>query len=238
MALPHRHRPRHHQQRPGLHRPAAQPRRGGRIDIQPFPVPQLVAPGEVADRPLLPSFLYLPGPHDLPPGADRPAVGRRAATTPSASSPATTAARCPAGSSRSAKSWLCHAGVDRSAAAAAVERPAGRAAHLAASRRRRATCATSSRLELRHGQGPARGPAGEAGRRPDRAGVVRRRGPQPDRRGGRARPGWKTSSLLEEPQAAFYCWLATHSAAGGRPRSSRARAAWSWTWAAAPATSA
>ena len=37
--------------------------------IRPFPMPQLVAPAEVAPRPLLPSFLYLPGAHDLPPGA-------------------------------------------------------------------------------------------------------------------------------------------------------------------------
>ena len=36
-------------------------------------------------------------------------------------------------------------------------------------------------------------PPGEAGRRPDRAGVVRRRGPHADRRGGDARPGWRTS---------------------------------------------
>src|SRR5260370_34225965 len=42
---------------------------GGRLDVKPFPVPQLVAAGEVRDRPLLPSFLYLPGQHDLPPGS-------------------------------------------------------------------------------------------------------------------------------------------------------------------------
>src|SRR2546423_2889428 len=43
--------------------------RGGRPELQTFAVPQLVAPGEVVRRNLLPSFLYLPGPHDLPPGA-------------------------------------------------------------------------------------------------------------------------------------------------------------------------
>src|SRR5882672_9265118 len=37
--------------------------------IHSFAITQLVAPAEVASRPLLPSFLYLPGPHDLPPGA-------------------------------------------------------------------------------------------------------------------------------------------------------------------------
>ena len=45
------------------------PNKGGRLDIHPFPVPQLVQPGEVKDRPLLPSFLYLPSEHDLPAGA-------------------------------------------------------------------------------------------------------------------------------------------------------------------------
>src|SRR5437899_13108896 len=43
--------------------------RPGQPEIHKFPVPQLVAPGEMGTRPLLPSFLYLPGPHDLPPGA-------------------------------------------------------------------------------------------------------------------------------------------------------------------------
>src|SRR5690349_13214115 len=37
--------------------------------IRHFPILQLVSPGEAAERELLPSFLYLPGPHDLPPGA-------------------------------------------------------------------------------------------------------------------------------------------------------------------------
>ena len=40
-------------------------------DIRNFPVPQLVAPGETAPRAMLPSFLYLPGQHELPPGAAR-----------------------------------------------------------------------------------------------------------------------------------------------------------------------
>ncbi len=40
-------------------------------DIRDFEVPQLVAPAETAPRPMLPSFLYLPGEHELPPGAAR-----------------------------------------------------------------------------------------------------------------------------------------------------------------------
>src|ERR1700716_3269893 len=47
----------------GRERPAA--------DIRMFEVPQLVAPGETRPRATLPSFLYLPGPHELPPEAAR-----------------------------------------------------------------------------------------------------------------------------------------------------------------------
>jgi actin-like ATPase involved in cell morphogenesis len=83
------------------------------VDV--FAVPQLVAPGEVAPRQLLPSFLYLPGPHDLPPRATalpwdadaREVVGEFARNH---------GARVPGRFVASAKSWLSHAGVDRSAA--------------------------------------------------------------------------------------------------------------------------
>ena len=39
------------------------------VRLHAFPVRQLVGPGETKELPLLPSFLYRPGPHDLPPGA-------------------------------------------------------------------------------------------------------------------------------------------------------------------------
>ena len=43
--------------------------------IRVFEVPQLVAPGEMGTRPTLPSFVYLAGAHDLPPGSlDLPGV--------------------------------------------------------------------------------------------------------------------------------------------------------------------
>src|SRR4029077_8488504 len=82
--------------------------------IHPFAVPQLVNIADVRERPLLPSFLYLPGPHDLPPGATALpwdaacpyAVGEFARNH---------GARAPGRLVPSAKSWLCHAGVDRSA---------------------------------------------------------------------------------------------------------------------------
>ncbi|MBI5690047.1 MAG: hsp70 family protein [Verrucomicrobia bacterium] len=83
--------------------------------ITDFPVPQLQRPGQVAAQALLPSCLYLPGPHELPAGANRLpwddhppfAVGEFARWQ---------GARVPGRLVASAKSWLCHAGVDRSAA--------------------------------------------------------------------------------------------------------------------------
>src|SRR5271156_3336282 len=88
--------------------------RTGNLGMQTFGIPQLVAAGQVGDRPLLPSFLYLPGHHDLPPGSvalpwkpDAPfAVGEFARNHGS---------RVPGRLVSSAKSWLCHPGVDRTA---------------------------------------------------------------------------------------------------------------------------
>src|SRR4051812_35934258 len=42
------------------------------VRLHTFPVAQLVAAGEMGEQPLLPSFLYVPGPHDLPPGSVAP----------------------------------------------------------------------------------------------------------------------------------------------------------------------
>src|SRR5205807_2944231 len=80
--------------------------------VRHLPIPQVVAPGAVEDRPLLPSFLYLPGPNELPAGSlrlpwapDRDfAVGEFARTHGS---------QVPTRLVASAKSWLCHPGVHR-----------------------------------------------------------------------------------------------------------------------------
>ena len=78
-----------------------------------LPIPQLVAPGEVAERRLLPSNAYLPGEHDLPAsacrlpwGESRVVVGELARTQ---------GARVPGRLVASAKSWLSHPRVDRTA---------------------------------------------------------------------------------------------------------------------------
>src|SRR5438132_7080127 len=80
-----------------------------------FEVPQLVAPGEVGARPTLPSFLYLAGAHELPAGSLDPpwATGRDWCAGLFAREQG---ARVPGRLVASSKSWLCHAAVDRTAA--------------------------------------------------------------------------------------------------------------------------
>lgn len=82
--------------------------------VQIFEVPQLIAPGELAARRQLPSFLYVAGEHDLTqdetklPWDDRRrlVVGELARAQ---------GARVASRMIASAKSWLCHGAVDRSA---------------------------------------------------------------------------------------------------------------------------
>ena len=81
--------------------------------VRPLGIPQLIAPGEVAECPTLPSFIYLPEPHEvlqetlsLPWHAEAPnvVVGAYARDM---------AAQSPAKVVASAKSWLCYEGLDR-----------------------------------------------------------------------------------------------------------------------------
>jgi molecular chaperone DnaK (HSP70) len=185
--------------------------RGGRPPTQPFLVPQLLAPGEVAPASLLASFLYLPGEYDLPAGATalpwdpecKYAVGEFARSH---------GARVPGRLVTSAKSWLCHAGVDRSAPLlpwsappdvariSPVEASARYLRHLVDSwNYTRARDDPEARLEKQavvltvpaSFDDMARTLTVEAARK----------------------AGLAELTLLEEPQAAFYCWLSTHSAA-------------------------
>jgi hypothetical protein len=180
-----------------------------RPEIHHFPVPQLVAPGEVGQRSLLPSFLYLPGAHDLPPGATALpwdstrayAVGEFARNH---------GARVPGRLVTSAKSWLCHAGVDRSAPLLPWSAPPDVA---------RISPVEASARYLRHlveswNHQMARND--DAGRLEKQTVVLT----VPASFDDVARnltveaarlAGLESVALLEEPQAAFYCWLATHS---------------------------
>jgi hypothetical protein len=89
---------------------------GEEEDVRPTHlfIPQVVQPGTVEDRPLLPSYLYLPGPNELPAGSLRLpwdqgrdfAVGEFARQQGGV---------VPTRVVSSAKSWLCHPGIDRKA---------------------------------------------------------------------------------------------------------------------------
>lgn len=94
---------------------ASGPLSAERLTPEPFGVPQVIQPGEVATQPLLPSFMYLPAASELAPNALRlpwdgegvtrdEAVGRFARDK---------GASTPARLISSAKSWLSHAAVDR-----------------------------------------------------------------------------------------------------------------------------
>ena len=80
--------------------------------VERFAIPQVVAVGDVSERPLLPSFLYIPATKEFPPGSlelpwktppDR-VVGSFARDH---------GAKVPGRLVGSAKSWLSHPGVDR-----------------------------------------------------------------------------------------------------------------------------
>ena len=184
----------------GRDRPAA--------DIRVFDVPQLVAAGETAPRSMLPSFLYLAGGPELPPGAtilpwsegaDR-FVGEFARIQ---------GARVPSRLVSSAKSWLCHPGVDREAEIL----PWGSGPEV-----RKVSPVEASAAYLRHirdawnhtfaGTDPSR--------RLEQQEVVLTVPASFDEAAREltleaARKAELSSiTLLEEPQAAFYCWIVSH----------------------------
>ena len=186
------------------------PRQGGVPKIEHFQMPQLVKQGETTPRDLLPSFLYLPGPHDLPPGATALpwdpacpyAVGEFARNH---------GARIPGRLVTSAKSWLCHAGVDRSAPLLPWSAPpdVARISPVEASTRylRHMTqawnfvmAAKDPALRLENQAVVLTVPASFDD-------VARTLTVEAARQAG-----IEKLTLLEEPQAAFYCWLATHPA--------------------------
>ncbi|MEZ4427973.1 MAG: Hsp70 family protein [Nannocystaceae bacterium] len=84
-----------------------------RVDVSLLELPQLIAPGEVAARPLLPSFLYLPAEGELAPGDVTLPWGQ--ATRIVGALAQQLGARVPGRLVASAKSWICHGGVNRRA---------------------------------------------------------------------------------------------------------------------------
>ncbi len=82
--------------------------------LQPLKIPQVVQSGVVEERPLLPSFLYLPGPNEQPAGSlDLPWASKRDYCVGEFAR--NFGSQVPTRLVASAKSWLCHPGVDRRA---------------------------------------------------------------------------------------------------------------------------
>jgi molecular chaperone DnaK (HSP70) len=177
-------------------------------DVRPFEVTQLVAAGESAPRSMLPSFLYLPGQHELPAGATHlpwrgdsdKIVGEFARIQ---------GARIPGHLVASAKSWLCHPGVDREAAilpwgappearkVSPVDASSDFIAHIRdAWNDRFARDDETHRLENQEVILTVPASFDEA---------ARELTVEAAKKAGISQP-----ILLEEPQAAFYCWIVSH----------------------------
>ncbi len=172
--------------------------------VKSFAIPQVVQPGTVEERPLLPSFLYLPGDGEQPAGALKLpwdaardyAVGEFARNFGS---------QVPTRLVASAKSWLGHAGVDRKSAIlpfrapdtgkriSPVEAATRILKHLAEAWNASMAKVPDHRLELQEivltvpasFDAMARDLTVEAAKA----------------------AGFDQLTLLEEPQAAFYSWL-------------------------------
>src|SRR4051812_22105487 len=184
----------------GRERPAA--------DIRMFDVPQLVAPGETAPRSMLPSFLYLTGGPELPPGAGRlpwseggdRIVGEFARSQ---------GAKVPGRLVSSAKSWLCHPGVDREADIL----PWGSPPEV-----KKVSPVEASAAYLRHIRDAwNHAIAGDdATRRLEQQEVVLTVPASFDEAAreltveAAKKAEFASITLLEEPQAAFYCWIVSH----------------------------
>jgi Hsp70 protein len=168
-------------------------------------IPQLVHAAEVAARPLLPSYLYLPHPSELPPAAlalpwggdAREAVGELARAL---------GALTPVRLVSSAKSWLCHPTLDRRAASLPAGSPeeVPKLSPLDASARYLAHLRAAWNAEV------AKGDAALALERQAVTltvpasfdAVARELTVEAARRAGLPDP-----VLLEEPQAALYAWV-------------------------------
>src|SRR5580698_6223335 len=177
---------------------------GANPKVTPFSIPQVVAQGSVEERPLLPSFLYLPGEGEQPAGSLKLpwdvnrdyCVGEYARSYGS---------QVPTRLVASAKSWLCHPGVDRKAPilphrapdtgrkVSPVEATVRYLKHLAEAWNQTLGKEAANKLEAQDivltvpasFDAAARELTVEAARA----------------------AGFSNLTLLEEPQAAFYAWL-------------------------------
>jgi hypothetical protein len=168
-------------------------------------IPQVVSPGVVEDRSLLPSFLYLPGPNEQPAGSLKLpwdairdyCVGEFARNFGS---------QVPTRLVSSAKSWLCHAGVDRRAPILPWKAP---------EEGRKVSPLEAATRYLKHlaESWNAKVAKDVAGHRLEQQDIILTVPASFDAvareltvEAARA-AGFENLTLLEEPQAAFYAWL-------------------------------
>ncbi|MEB2283881.1 MAG: hypothetical protein B6D46_08640 [Polyangiaceae bacterium UTPRO1] len=178
--------------------------RAARRAIATLPITQLVSEGRLGDLPTLPAALYLAGEHDVPPGAlalpwaedRRQVVGAFARLQ---------GARVPSRLITSAKSWLTHAGVDRTAAILpwGVPDDVPRLSPVAASARYLAHL--RALWDHRHPEAPLAEQQLVLAVPASFDEVARELTVAAAREAGLSQ-----LTLLEEPQAAFYAWLAAH----------------------------
>ncbi len=172
--------------------------------IEVHSIPQLVNPNEVAERTLLPSYLYIPGEFDFPQGSlalpwepEPKFVIGELARKRGAESPNRLVA--------SAKSWLAYAGVDRTAAILPWQAP---------DEVPKLSPVEASSQFLQYLRTVWEGEAGQQGKLAfaeqdvlltvpasfdEEARELTRRAAE--------QAGYPHVTLLEEPQAAFYAWL-------------------------------
>ncbi|MEI7731755.1 MAG: Hsp70 family protein [Verrucomicrobiota bacterium] len=87
-------------------------------------IPQVTAPGTVEERPLLPSFLYLPNAQEFPAGSLGLPWDKKRGDVVVGEFARNHGSKVPMRLVSSAKSWLCHAGVDRQSAILPWQAPA------------------------------------------------------------------------------------------------------------------
>ena len=178
-------------------------------------IPQVVQPGVVESRPMLPSFLYLAAAGEFPPGSlDLPWPGGQQREYVVGELARQHGAQVPMRMVSSAKSWLAYDGVDRSAAVLPFAAPAegpdavSKVSPVEAAARylRHLRDAWDAQLGGVHGA-----PLAEQ----DVLVTVPASFDQVAReltvRAAQA-AGLSRITLLEEPQAAFYAWLGQHAA--------------------------
>ena len=181
------------------------------LHIQTFEIPQLTRPGAVESRPLLPSFLYQAGAGELPEGStvlpwdkkNKMIVGELARSL---------GAKVPGRLVASAKSWLCSPSVDRTAAIL----PWGAPEDV-----KRVSPVEASAFYLDHireawDHTMAKGHPERKLAAQDIVITVPASFDEAAReltvQAAKA-AGLETITLLEEPQAAFYAWMAAHAKA-------------------------